>query len=1056
MDSPRERFYCLVFASAALAVAYWIPGCQSSSPPALSIEEAKQITSTFAGKPFVAPPRTIADITAILDQYQPDPTLAAKALALADQPVPSTTDAGTLAKFYYERGLAAERIGRNDQAIQDITTAIEHARQGRNSDIAVMLNSLARVEALAGMNSASITHRQEAITKSSRAGQLASWHSVQARIYADHGKLDEAQQELDRAKNALVEAGAERQQPYYKWWTGNVQQTRGRIALDTGKYSEAESALRTSVHDYLEAKQSVDPQGQYINYENAMKDLSRTLSASGRPVEAEIEARAALTSTLTRRSRYAVETAWVLEALTTAVYAQGRYREAEQLARAGIDIYRVVGVIPASLTLARTRIQLVSALVGQQRWQEALKEFENLRRDLAPDLAGLQSLFQHNVDWPLVLTMAGRNREAIEAAQAVVERLQKDYGEQHYQTAITRGILALSLARAGDRSRALAEFAAAVPALLNAARQTEGGDATSGARYQRALLILEAYIELLTDIRGTELERSVGVDAVAETFRLADALRSQTIQRVLGQAGARAAATNGELADLVRRQQDSQQQIQALYGLLSNILALPAAQQDQQTLAQLRAQLSPLEAAHQRLVAEITRNFPRYAQLVTPQPITLEQIQASLRDGEALVALYVTPTRTLVWGIPRHGQIAFAVAPLGTEQVEQRVSSLRRALDPGTTTLGELPEFDLAASYQLYNMLLQPVESAWNDAITLFVVPHGALAKLPFGLLPTRSVTLSLETAALFSHYRAVPWLIRRVAIAQLPSAATLPNLRGLPPSRTDRQPFAGFGDPYFSLAQAEAAKGEDRARIVDSPATSNLVASRGRALELRSQPQIEGMRSVVLAQLPRLPETAAELRSIALALKADPEQDVFLGKRASVRVVQTLDLANRRVLVFATHGLVAGDLNGLTQPALALSAPEVTGIDDDGLLTMNAILGLRLDADWIVLSACNTAAGHQAGGEALSGLGRAFFYAGARGLLVSHWPVETTAAKMLTTELFRQQAQNPALTKAQALRDTMLSLIDGPGYIDLFANKTVFSYAHPIFWAPFSLVGIP
>jgi CHAT domain-containing protein len=1020
----------------------------------LSIEEAKQITSTFAGKPFVAPPRTIADITAILDQYQPDPTLAEKALALADQSVPNTTDAGTLAKFYYERAFAAERIGRNDQAIQDNTTAIGYAQQVGDTDIAIILNALARVEALAGMYSASIAHRQEAITKSSR--PTVSWHSVQARIYADHGKLDEAQQELDRAQNALVEAGAERQQTYYKWWTGNLQQARGRIALDTGKYAEAETALRMSFHNYLEGGQSVDPPGQYINYENATKDLSRTLAEDGRPVEAEIEARKALISILEKRGRYAVDTAWVLEALTTAIYAQGRYREAEQLARAGVDIYHTVGVIPASLTLARTRMQLVSALVGQQRWQEALKEFENLRHDLAPDPAGLQALFQHNVDWPLVLTMAGRNREATEAAQAVVTQCQKDYGEQHYQTAIARGMLALSLARAGDRSRALAEFAAAVPALLNAARQTEGGDAASGARYQRVLLILEAYIELLTDIRGTELERSAGVEVVVETFRLADALRSQTIQRVLGQSGARAAATNGELADLVRRQQDSQQQIQALYGLLSNILALPAAQQDQQALAQLRAQLSPLEVAHQRLVDEITRNFPYYVQLVAPQPATLEQVQARLRDGEALVALYVTSTRTLVWGVPRHGQIAFAVVPLGTEQVEQRVSNLRHALDPQVTTLGEIPEFDLATSYQLYHRLLQPVESAWNDATTLFVVAHGALAQLPFGLLPTGAVSLKPEIAALFSHYRAVPWLIRRVAIAQLPSAATLLNLRGLPPGRADRQPFAGFGDPYFSLAQAEAAKGEDGAKIAGRPTASSLVVSRGRALELRSQPQIDGMQSMVLAQLPRLPETATELRSIAAALKADPEQDVFLGKRASVRVVRTLDLANRRILAFATHGLVPGDLNGLVQPALALSAPEVTGTDDDGLLTMNAILGLRLDADWVVLSACNTAAGHQAGGEALSGLGRAFFYAGARSLLVSHWPVETTSAKALTTELFRHQAQNPALTKAQALRDTMLGLIVGPGYIDPSANKTVFSYAHPIFWAPFSLIGIP
>lgn len=1055
MDFPRERSCSLVFASVALAVVCWISGCQSSSPPALSIKEAKQITSTFAGKPLVAPPRTIADITAILDQYQPDPTLAAKALALADQPVPSTTDAGTLAKFYYERGLAAERIGRNDQAIQDITTAIDYARQDRDSNIAVMLHALARVEEQAGMGLVAEAHLREAITQSNGLGQQIVWRSTLARYYASNGKLDEAQQELERAENILA-----RQRPHLlnsKWWTANVQQTRGRLAIDSGRYSEAESALRESIQDYLKAPGSLDPESQAIGYENTVRLLSQVLSDHGQPVQAEIEARQALTSILTRRGRYTVETPRIINALIRAIYAQGRYREAEQLARAGIDIYRVVGVIPASLTLARTRMQLVSALVGQQRWQEALLEFENLRRDLAPNPGGLQALFRHNVNWPLVLIMAGRNHEAIEAAQAVVECLQKDYGAQRYRTAIARGTLALAWARAGDRSRAMAEFAAAVPALLNAAQQPEGGDATSGARYRRVLLILEAYIELLTDIRGTELEQRAGVDAVAETFRLADALRSQTIQRVLGQAGARAAATNSELADLVRRQQDSQQQIQALYNLLSNILALPAAQQDQQTLTRLRVRFSPLEAAYQRLIAEITHDFPHYAQLVAPQPATLEQVQASLSDGEALVALYVTPTRTLVWGVPRHGQIAFAVAPLGTAEVEQRVSNLRRALDPGVTTLGELPEFDLAAGYRLYSMLLQPVEPAWTDAITLFVAPHGALAKLPFGLLPTGSVSLKPETAALFSHYRAVSWLIRRVAIAQLPSAATLPNLRGLPPGRADRRPFAGFGDPYFNLTQAEAAtKGEDEAKIAGSSTASNLVASRGRALELRSQPQTDGMQSMVLAQLPRLPETAAELRSIAAALKADPEQDVFLGKRANVRAVQTLDLANRRVLAFATHGLVPGDLNGLAQPALALSAPEVTGTDEDGLLTMDAIMGLRLDADWVVLSACNTAAGHQAGGEALSGLGRAFFYAGARSLLVSHWPVETTSAKVLTTELFRHQARNPALTKAQALRDTMLSLIDGPGYVDPSANKTVFSYAHPIFWAPFSLIGIP
>ena len=123
-----------------------------------------------------------------------------------------------------------------------------------------------------------------------------------------------------------------------------------------------------------------------------------------------------------------------------------------------------------------------------------------------------------------------------------------------------------------------------------------------------------------------------------------------------------------------------------------------------------------------------------------------------------------------------------------------------------------------------------------------------------------------------------------------------------------------------------------------------------------------------------------------------------------------------------------------------------------DGLLTMNEVLGLKLGADWVVLSACNTAAGDGKGAEAISGLGRVFFYAGSRALLVTHWPVETTSARALTTELFRRQAANANLTRAEALRQAQLALIDGPGYTE--AGKSVHAYAHPLFWAPYALVG--
>ena len=192
----------------------------------------------------------------------------------------------------------------------------------------------------------------------------------------------------------------------------------------------------------------------------------------------------------------------------------------------------------------------------------------------------------------------------------------------------------------------------------------------------------------------------------------------------------------------------------------------------------------------------------------------------------------------------------------------------------------------------------------------------------------------------------------------------------------------------------------------------------------------------------------------MAVAMNADLTKDIFIGKAASEENVKTLDLSGYRVLAFATHGLVPGDLNGLHQPALALSSPKLTGGANDGLLTMGEILSLRLDADWVVLSACNTGAASGEGAEAFSGLGRAFFYAGTRAVLLSNWPVETTSARLLTTDLFKRQAEDQTLTRAGALQKSMMALVSSDGFKDPESGKVVFSYAHPIFWAPFSLVG--
>ena len=193
---------------------------------------------------------------------------------------------------------------------------------------------------------------------------------------------------------------------------------------------------------------------------------------------------------------------------------------------------------------------------------------------------------------------------------------------------------------------------------------------------------------------------------------------------------------------------------------------------------------------------------------------------------------------------------------------------------------------------------------------------------------------------------------------------------------------------------------------------------------------------------------------AIATALAADPAKDAFFGAQANRQNVIGADLKRRRIVAFATHGLVSGDLPGLDQPALALS--PLAGSDlQSGLLKLEDILKLSLDADLVVLSACNTAAADGSGSEAVSGLGRGFFYAGSRSVLATHWPVETVSARLLVTHLFERYSQQPTMTRAKALQRAMLEVMDNAVATD-GRGKAQSSYAHPAFWAPYALYGDP
>jgi CHAT domain-containing protein len=307
------------------------------------------------------------------------------------------------------------------------------------------------------------------------------------------------------------------------------------------------------------------------------------------------------------------------------------------------------------------------------------------------------------------------------------------------------------------------------------------------------------------------------------------------------------------------------------------------------------------------------------------------------------------------------------------------------------------------------------------------------------------------------AQFRDTPWLARKLAVAYVPSIAALVTLRALPPIQGQRDPFIGFGDPDFGASAARAANGGAGRgmRHIRGLAISRAPKWDENATGAESPAALATLTAAPSTPLLMpLPDTRDEILAIGTALAANVQRDAFFGGKASRENVVAADLGHRRVIAFATHGLVAGDLPGLDQPALALAPQAGKGIDD-GLLKLEDILKLTLQADLVVLSACNTAAADGNGAEAVSGLGRGFFHAGARAVLATHWPVETVSARQLVTHLFQRYAADGKLTRAQALRQAMLEMIDHGVSLDE-RGRAEYSYAHPAFWAPYALYGDP
>jgi CHAT domain-containing protein/tetratricopeptide (TPR) repeat protein len=1004
------------------------------------------------------PPPTITDITAILDRQKPDPVAIDKIHSAADATFPPGIGERALVRFLYDRADARSLLGRQVEAIADIDSALKLKSYLDPKEICYLLWSKGVDTAYQGdakgTLQAFLALAHYADQPGVRGWLFTSYKWIAQRLIA-MGDLRQAESYVGRAKALFAESQS---WPKHRaGWSAQVELATALLYEAKGQYREAEAAYHRAELARRKAMTETPGGSQLLqgahgahmgelSLDSLVVDQARMKLRLGRLSEAEVDVRRALLSRLTAVGKYGIGTPGIVNDLAYVLIEQGRINEAEQLIRTALEIHRSIGVARDSQPVVSTLAKLAAVLQLEERYQEASEIFQEIdAATLSWDSARRDQLLLTGYRI-YTLYETGHMDAGIEAARSLLARNSARFGEKHYNTALAHGFLAVGLARNGHDVEAVREFTAAIPILLSASHESDRDD--SGplpARDRRLRGIVETYIALLA---RTQVDFSAA--RAAEAFRVADEIRLRSVQQAILASGARAVVNDPRLAELVRREQDLRGQITAQLLVLNNALALPSEERDDKAAQQLSADIDQLKADLSKARQDIARKFPHYSDWIDPKPATLDDIKAALRPGEALLSFYLSRRGNFVWAIPKDGSVAFAEIDAPINDIARRVRLLRKTLDPQA----RIP-FDLSAAYRLYSLLLRPVESGWQSAQSLIVVANGPLGLLPLSVLPTAEAQSDPGGQSQFAPYREVPWLARSHAITVLPSAFSLKVLRDLPTDSRANEPYIGFGDPLLNGDPTRFMQDADDARLAREKRCPTIVpevvTSSADGPSVTRDSIRSGNGAADLADLRSwapLPETADELCDVAENLGVDPATHLYIGARATETEVKRLSadgaLAKYRIVHFATHGAVADQLPGMSEPGLILTPPEKQTEIDDGYLSASEIGALKLDAEWVILSACNTAAGGSQGAEALSGLARAFFYAGARSLLVSHWQVASDSTVKLITKAIAELKADPNIGRAEALRRSMLAIIDtGKDY-----------EAHPAFWAPFVLVG--
>ncbi len=872
---------------------------------------------------------------------------------------------------------------------------------------------------------------------------------------------------------------------------------------DANRLTEAESIYRRVIRILEKSGGRKQP-----NYSTSLGNLSALLYKQRRYPEAEALLRRAIAIDEARLGPNHTDIAIRLNNLALLLQSTFRRDQAEQIMRRALAIdERAVG--PDHPTVAKRLGNLAQILVDDYKWTEAEPLIRRALTIEEKRLGGNHSTVSIRLNsLALLLQDTGRTAEAVPLMRRALAIEEKNRGANHPEVANLLANLALLVEKddAGEaerlKLRALAiEEASFGPSHPRLRRHLSnlGWHYGKRARWSEALAYFRRSNKILEDqghaleqhqhdvsrqlLTDSRMDLRLHVFALQETssggfsdeaFHIAQLAMRDGTAEALSLTAARFASGRDEVASAARELQDLTNQRRTLDAQLISSLA----KANRAETARIHTAIGKLDASFKSLSDAMARKFPRYVELANPRPLTVADVQALLKPDEVLVQFMMVypldglPDAAFAWAVSAN-EAQWRRLDIGAKGVADHVEALRCGLDLaswlgnglercnrllGTSrrdyadvSSSPLP-FDLHRAHTLYRALFGGFEEMLRNK-SLLMVPSGALASLPPQVLVTEAPTV-LDGQA--PNYARAAWLASRQPVTLLPSIASLSSLRKISKSSAGGQAFIGFGNPLLMGPKNDNRSAWSIRTCAETPIASNAqVRSARPALTIRSV-SLQADRHAILAQNP-LPETATELCSVSRTLGA-PESSIYLGDRAREGIVKALSLsgalAQAKIIHFATHGVLSSEserLGAAGEPGLILTPPDEANDADDGLLTASEVAQLKLDADWVVLSACNTAAGGSGIEQfsKLSGLARAFFYAGARALLVSHWAIDSDAAVKLTTRAFAALREKPQIGRAEAFRQSLIAMIS-----DTTRPKGWPPAAHPSVWGPFMLVG--